>query len=72
MIIVPCWIPLLLAFANISDNLDYCPQDLSELENWLGDLNPQSKVVMPCAYAVPTLRNAAVGDSFQFERLGKV
>ncbi|KAL1807742.1 hypothetical protein ACET3Z_024732 [Daucus carota] len=42
----------------------------AELDDWLGDLNPQSKMVMPCAYAVPTLHTAAVGDSFQFERLG--
>lgn len=48
----------------------FLSENPSELEDWLGDLNPQSKVVMPCAYAVPTLRNATVGDSFQFERLG--
>lgn len=40
-------------------------------DDWLGDLNPLSKVVMPRAYAVPTLHTAAVGDNFQFERLGK-
>ncbi|XP_020547615.1 glutamine--tRNA ligase, cytoplasmic, partial [Sesamum indicum] len=32
--------------------------------------NPQSKVVVTDAYAVPSLRNAAIGDRFQFERLG--
>ncbi|XVE75206.1 hypothetical protein DITRI_Ditri12bG0077100 [Diplodiscus trichospermus] len=42
----------------------------AELDNWLPDLNPGSKVVIPTAYAVPVLRNAAVGDTFQFERLG--
>ncbi|XVF44185.1 hypothetical protein PTKIN_Ptkin02bG0100800 [Pterospermum kingtungense] len=42
----------------------------AELENWLADLNPYSKVVIPTAYAVPALWNAAVGDTFQFERLG--
>ncbi|XP_059658809.1 glutamine--tRNA ligase, cytoplasmic-like, partial [Cornus florida] len=42
----------------------------AELDDWLGDLNPQSKVVMSDAYAVPSLKNAAVGDRFQFERLG--
>ncbi|OWM68001.1 hypothetical protein CDL15_Pgr017569 [Punica granatum] len=42
----------------------------AELADWLGDLNPQSKVVIPSAYAVTSLREAAVGDSFQFERLG--
>ncbi|KDP42069.1 hypothetical protein JCGZ_01857 [Jatropha curcas] len=42
----------------------------AELDDWLADLNPQSKVVMSNAYAVPSLRNAALGDRFQFERLG--
>ncbi|OMO72924.1 Glutamyl/glutaminyl-tRNA synthetase, class Ib [Corchorus capsularis] len=42
----------------------------AELDNWLADLNPDSKVVIPAAYAVPALRNAAVGNTFQFERLG--
>lgn len=46
-------------------------QNPGELENWLDDLNPESKVVIPNAYAVPILRNAEVGDTFQFERLGK-
>ncbi|XP_074326435.1 glutamine--tRNA ligase-like [Apium graveolens] len=48
----------------------FLSENPSELDDWLGDLNPHSKVVMPCAYAVPTLHNATVGDSFQFERLG--
>ncbi|KAK8643523.1 hypothetical protein V6N13_012815 [Hibiscus sabdariffa] len=42
----------------------------AELDDWLADLNPNSKVVVPAAYAVPSLRNAAIGDTFQFERLG--
>lgn len=42
----------------------------AELDDWLGDLNPHSKVVMSSAYAVPSLKNAAVGERFQFERLG--
>ncbi|KAI3423519.1 Glutaminyl-tRNA synthetase [Psidium guajava] len=43
----------------------------AELGNdWLDDLNPHSKVVAPCAYAVPSLGEAKVGDRFQFERLG--
>ncbi|KAL2233371.1 UNVERIFIED_CONTAM: Glutamine--tRNA ligase [Sesamum indicum] len=46
------------------------PKNPAELDNWLGDLNPQSKVVVTDAYAVPSLRNAAIGDRFQFERLG--
>ncbi|CAK9149316.1 unnamed protein product [Ilex paraguariensis] len=41
-----------------------------ELDDWIGDLNPHSKVVIPEAYAVTSLRDAAVGDRFQFERLG--
>ncbi|GMI90164.1 ovule abortion 9 [Hibiscus trionum] len=42
----------------------------AELDDWLADLNPNSKLVVPAAYAVPSLRNAAIGDTFQFERLG--
>ncbi|GER44402.1 glutamine--tRNA ligase [Striga asiatica] len=43
----------------------------AELEDkWLDDLNPNSKVVISDAYAVPFLKDAAVGDTFQFERLG--
>ncbi|XP_002526992.2 glutamine--tRNA ligase [Ricinus communis] len=42
----------------------------AELDDWLADLNPQSKVVMSSAYAVPLLKNATIGESFQFERLG--
>ncbi|XP_052487760.1 glutamine--tRNA ligase isoform X2 [Gossypium raimondii] len=42
----------------------------AELDNWLTDLNPNSKVVVTTAYAVPSLGKAAVGDTFQFERLG--
>lgn len=45
-------------------------QNPAELDDWLADLNPQSKVVIPDAYAVPSLRGAVVGDTFQFERLG--
>ncbi|GJX38918.1 glutamine--tRNA ligase-like protein [Tanacetum coccineum] len=29
-----------------------------ELDNWLDDLNPESKVVIPCAYGVPSLNFA--------------
>ncbi|CAL9216337.1 unnamed protein product [Arabidopsis halleri] len=43
----------------------------AELNNdWLTDINPNSKVVISGAYAVSTLKDAAVGDRFQFERLG--
>ncbi|GER42218.1 glutamine--tRNA ligase [Striga asiatica] len=47
------------------------PKNPAELEDkWLDDLNPNSKIVISDAYAVPSLNDAAVGDSFQFERLG--
>ncbi|KAL0372632.1 UNVERIFIED_CONTAM: Glutamine--tRNA ligase, cytoplasmic [Sesamum calycinum] len=46
------------------------PKNPAELDDWLGDLNPHSKVVVTDAYAVPSLRHAAIGDRFQFERLG--
>ncbi|XP_073267723.1 glutamine--tRNA ligase isoform X2 [Populus alba] len=42
----------------------------AELEDWLADVNPKSKMVISGAYAVPSLRDAAIGDRFQFERLG--
>ena len=44
----------------------------AELDDWLGDLNPQSKEVIKGAYAVPLLASAVLGDKFQFERLGNV
>ncbi|XP_062090020.1 glutamine--tRNA ligase isoform X2 [Humulus lupulus] len=46
------------------------PKNPGELEDWLADLNPQSKLVIPNAYAVSSIGNAANGDGFQFERLG--
>jgi glutaminyl-tRNA synthetase len=42
----------------------------AELEEWLGDINSDSKEVITGAMAVPPLRHAAVGSTFQFERLG--
>ncbi|KAK4409619.1 Glutamine--tRNA ligase, cytoplasmic [Sesamum angolense] len=48
----------------------FLSENPAELDDWLGDLNPNSKVVITDAYAVPSLKNAAVGDKFQFERLG--
>lgn len=48
----------------------FLSENPAELDDWLGDLNPESKVVIPGAYAVSYLKNAAVGDRFQFERLG--
>ncbi|RWW72436.1 hypothetical protein BHE74_00019757 [Ensete ventricosum] len=47
-------------------------QDPAKLEDWLSDLNPHSKEVIPEAYAVPSLTNAVLGDKFQFERLGNL
>lgn len=45
-------------------------QNPAELDDWLGDLNPHSKVVITDAFAVSSLESAAIGDIFQFERLG--
>ncbi|XP_010320759.1 glutamine--tRNA ligase isoform X2 [Solanum lycopersicum] len=42
----------------------------AELDDWLGDLSPESKVVIQNAYAVPSVSKATLGDRFQFERLG--
>ncbi|KAK3220986.1 hypothetical protein Dsin_014956 [Dipteronia sinensis] len=42
----------------------------AELDDWLADLNPKSKELIHNAYTEPSLRDAAVGDRFQFERLG--
>ncbi|KAJ4879783.1 hypothetical protein Rs2_36837 [Raphanus sativus] len=39
-------------------------------DKWLTDINPNSKVVVSDAYAVSILKDAVVGDRFQFERLG--
>ncbi|AAG28798.1 glutaminyl-tRNA synthetase (glnrs), putative [Arabidopsis thaliana] len=44
------------------------PAELNDA--WLTDINPNSKMVISGAYAVSTLKDAAVGDRFQFERLG--
>uniref|UniRef100_A0A7N0UU53 glutamine--tRNA ligase n=1 Tax=Kalanchoe fedtschenkoi TaxID=63787 RepID=A0A7N0UU53_KALFE len=48
----------------------FLSENPAELENWLGDLNPHSKQVISEAYASPILEDSAVGDKFQFERLG--
>ncbi|KAI4369007.1 hypothetical protein MLD38_017502 [Melastoma candidum] len=48
----------------------FLSENPGELDNWLADLNPESKIIIPGAYAVPSLRDSAVGESFQFERLG--
>jgi glutaminyl-tRNA synthetase len=43
----------------------------AELDDWLADLNPNSREVITDAYAVPPLKHAKEGDRFQFERLGE-
>ncbi|KAF6160795.1 hypothetical protein GIB67_035996 [Kingdonia uniflora] len=48
----------------------FLSENPAELDDWLGDLNPQSKEVISEAVAVPSLASAKVGDTFQFERLG--
>ncbi|WVZ96810.1 hypothetical protein U9M48_042399 [Paspalum notatum var. saurae] len=48
----------------------FVSENPAELDDWLADLNPQSKEVIKEAYAVPSLANAVLGDKFQFERLG--
>ncbi|GLT70217.1 hypothetical protein SLA2020_423120 [Shorea laevis] len=48
----------------------FLSENPAELDDWLADLNPESKVVVPSASAVSLLQNAVVGDRFQFERLG--
>ena len=39
-------------------------QNPGKLDDWLDDLNPNSKVIIPKAYAVPALRSAVLGDRF--------
>ncbi|PUZ58400.1 hypothetical protein GQ55_5G507100 [Panicum hallii var. hallii] len=48
----------------------FMSENPGELEDWLGDLNLNSKEVIKDAYAVPSLATAVLGDKFQFERLG--
>ncbi|XP_077213013.1 glutamine-tRNA ligase, putative / glutaminyl-tRNA synthetase, putative / GlnRS isoform X2 [Tasmannia lanceolata] len=42
----------------------------AELDDWLSDLNPLSKEMIPESYAVSSLGSAVMGNQFQFERLG--
>ncbi|KAL5828258.1 hypothetical protein ACOSQ4_020055 [Xanthoceras sorbifolium] len=62
-------VPPLKVEVRLFDRL-FNSENPAELEDWLADLNPKSKEVIPNAYAEPSLRDAAVGDRFQFERLG--
>ncbi|KAH9322967.1 hypothetical protein KI387_017606 [Taxus chinensis] len=48
----------------------FLSENPSELDDWLSDVNPKSKEVIPEAYAVPNLAKAKLGDKFQFERMG--
>ncbi|XP_078428116.1 glutamine-tRNA ligase, putative / glutaminyl-tRNA synthetase, putative / GlnRS [Wolffia australiana] len=48
----------------------FLSENPAELEDWLADLNPNSKEVIPEAFASPYLADASMGDRFQFERLG--
>ncbi|KAK9998249.1 hypothetical protein SO802_017852 [Lithocarpus litseifolius] len=61
----------LIVEVRLFDKL-FLSENPAELDDWLADLNPQSKVVIPGAYATSLLQNAAVGDKFQFERLGRL
>jgi glutaminyl-tRNA synthetase len=40
------------------------------LENWLGDLNPDSLKVIHRVYVDESIKDAPVGTSVQFERVG--
>ena len=64
-------ISLLFSLLLIYTNLKSLLQNPSELDNWLADLNPNSKTVIREAFCVPILKDAKLGDRFQFERLGK-
>jgi glutaminyl-tRNA synthetase len=46
------------------------PDDVPEGQDYRANLNPNSLVVLNGAKLEPSLANAAIGDKFQFERLG--
>lgn len=48
----------------------FLSENPAELDDWMADLNPNSKTTITEAFAVPVLRNSKLGDQFQFERLG--
>lgn len=48
----------------------FLSENPAELKDWLADLNPLSKQVIHGAYASSIIKDSAVGDTFQFERLG--
>jgi len=46
------------------------PDEVEDGKTYLDNLNPQSLEVIPKAWLEPSLATAALGDRFQFERLG--
>ena len=46
------------------------PDDVEEGQTFLANLNPKSLEVLPRAYIEPSVKGAAVGSRYQFERLG--
>ncbi|CAI5464953.1 unnamed protein product [Closterium sp. Yama58-4] len=48
----------------------FLSENPNELEDWLGDLNPQSMEEIEGALAEPSLAGKPAGSTFQFERLG--
>ncbi|HUE22414.1 MAG TPA: glutamine--tRNA ligase/YqeY domain fusion protein [Bryobacteraceae bacterium] len=46
------------------------PNETDEGENFVANLNPRSLEVLACARLEPSLRDAAEGSRYQFERLG--
>jgi glutaminyl-tRNA synthetase len=46
------------------------PDDVSEGQTWLDNLNPKSLEILPGCKLEPSLADATIGERFQFERLG--
>ncbi len=46
------------------------PDDVEEGQTFLANLNPNSLEVLPRAYIEPSVKGAAAGSRYQFERLG--
>jgi glutaminyl-tRNA synthetase len=46
------------------------PEDVPEGQDWKANLNPQSEEVLTGCKLEPSLKNAAVNEKYQFERLG--
>ena len=46
------------------------PNEVAEGQTFLDHLNPDSLEILETCYAEPSLKGAAAGDRFQFERLG--